>query len=123
MISGQFLTEKKPGGLYVEVDMFGLPADTRRKFRTKTIMGNAVDPVWNEEMFVFNKVTCRPYPGFCFCQIFIHILSLSVFLNSSDIVLFQVVLPSLASLRIAVLEDNGKFVGHRILPVTAIRPG
>lgn len=35
----------------------------------------------------------------------------------------QVVLPTLASLRIAVLEENGKFIGHRILPVSAIRPG
>lgn len=35
----------------------------------------------------------------------------------------QVVLPTLASLRIAVFEENGKFIGHRILPVSAIRPG
>lgn len=33
------------------------------------------------------------------------------------------VLPTLASLRIAVFEENGKFIGHRILPVSAIRPG
>ena len=33
------------------------------------------------------------------------------------------VLPTLASLRIAVYEENNKFVGHRILPVSAIRPG
>lgn len=36
---------------------------------------------------------------------------------------FQVVLPTLALLRIAVYEDNGKFIGHRIIPVCAIRPG
>lgn len=35
----------------------------------------------------------------------------------------QVVLPSLACLRIAVYEEGGKFIGHRILPVQAIRPG
>lgn len=29
----------------------------------------------------------------------------------------------MASLRIAVFEENGKFIGHRILPVSAIRPG
>jgi hypothetical protein len=34
-----------------------------------------------------------------------------------------VVLPSLACLRIAVYEEGGKFIGHRILPVQAIRPG
>lgn len=88
VISGQFLTDKKVG-VYVEVDIFGLPADTKRKYRTKTSNGNSLDPVWDDEMFVFNKV----------------------------------VLPTLASLRIAVFEENGKFIGHRILPVSAIRPG
>lgn len=56
MISGQFLTDKKVGA-YVEVDMFGLPTDTKRKYRTKTSNGNSLDPVWDDEMFVFNKVT------------------------------------------------------------------
>ncbi|XP_075943039.1 1-phosphatidylinositol 4,5-bisphosphate phosphodiesterase beta-3 isoform X1 [Anarhichas minor] len=88
VISGQFLIDKKVG-VYVEVDIFGLPADTKRKYRTKTSNGNSLDPVWDDDMFVFNKV----------------------------------VLPTLASLRIAVFEENGKFIGHRILPVSAIRPG
>uniref|UniRef100_A0A3P8WNX7 Phosphoinositide phospholipase C n=1 Tax=Cynoglossus semilaevis TaxID=244447 RepID=A0A3P8WNX7_CYNSE len=88
IISGQFLTDKKVG-VYVEVDTFGLPADTKRKYRTKTSNGNSLDPLWDDETFVFNKV----------------------------------VLPTLASLRIAVFEENGKFIGHRILPVSAIRPG
>lgn len=89
IISGQFLSDKKVG-TYVEVDMFGLPVDTRRKaFKTKTSQGNAVNPVWEEEPIVFKKV----------------------------------VLPSLACLRIAVYEEGGRFIGHRILPVQAIRPG
>uniref|UniRef100_A0A4W2CE84 1-phosphatidylinositol 4,5-bisphosphate phosphodiesterase n=1 Tax=Bos indicus x Bos taurus TaxID=30522 RepID=A0A4W2CE84_BOBOX len=89
IISGQFLSDKKVG-TYVEVDMFGLPVDTRRKaFKTKTSQGNAVNPIWEEEPIVFKKV----------------------------------VLPSLACLRIAVYEEGGKFIGHRILPVQAIRPG
>ncbi|KAM8880723.1 1-phosphatidylinositol 4,5-bisphosphate phosphodiesterase beta-3 [Synchiropus picturatus] len=88
IISGQFLTDKKVG-VYVEVDLFGLPADTKRKYRTKTSNGNSLDPVWDDDQFVFNMV----------------------------------VLPTLASLRIAVFEENGKFIGHRILPVSAIRPG
>ncbi|XP_036735976.1 1-phosphatidylinositol 4,5-bisphosphate phosphodiesterase beta-1 isoform X5 [Manis pentadactyla] len=89
IISGQFLSDKKVG-TYVEVDMFGLPVDTRRKaFKTKTSQGNAVNPVWEEEPIVFKKV----------------------------------VLPSLACLRIAVYEEGGKFIGHRILPVQAVRPG
>lgn len=56
VISGQFLTDKKVG-VYVEVDIFGLPVDTKRKYRTKTSNGNSLDPVWDDEMFVFNKVT------------------------------------------------------------------
>uniref|UniRef100_A0A3P9J6Z3 1-phosphatidylinositol 4,5-bisphosphate phosphodiesterase n=1 Tax=Oryzias latipes TaxID=8090 RepID=A0A3P9J6Z3_ORYLA len=89
VVSGQFLTEKKVG-VYVEVDIFGLPADTKRKYRTKTSSNsNSLDPVWDDDMFVFNKV----------------------------------ILPSLASLRIAVCEENGKFIGHRILPISSIRPG
>ncbi|XP_053140736.1 1-phosphatidylinositol 4,5-bisphosphate phosphodiesterase beta-1 isoform X15 [Hemicordylus capensis] len=89
VISGQFLSDKKVG-TYVEVDMFGLPVDTRRKaLKTKPSQGNAVNPVWEEDAIVFKKV----------------------------------VLPSLACLRIAVYEEGGKFIGHRILPVSAIRPG
>ncbi|KAL0969924.1 hypothetical protein UPYG_G00234600 [Umbra pygmaea] len=88
VISGQFLADKKVG-VYVEVDIFGLPADTRRKYRTRTSNGNSLDPVWDEETFIFNKI----------------------------------VLPTLACLRIAVFEENGKFLGHRICPVSTIRPG
>ncbi|XP_019715512.1 1-phosphatidylinositol 4,5-bisphosphate phosphodiesterase beta-1 [Hippocampus comes] len=90
VISGQFLTERRVG-VYVEVEMFGLPADTRRKaLKTKTSPNNnAVNPVWDEEPVVFKKV----------------------------------ILPTLASLRIAAFEEGGKFIGHRIIPVSAIRPG
>ncbi|XP_035760671.1 1-phosphatidylinositol 4,5-bisphosphate phosphodiesterase beta-1-like [Neolamprologus brichardi] len=90
VISGQFLTERRVG-VYVEVEMFGLPADTRRKaLKTKTSQNNnAVNPVWDEEPIVFKKV----------------------------------ILPTLASLRIGAFEEGGKFIGHRIIPVSAIRPG
>ena len=37
--------------------MYGLPADTvRKKFRTKTMTGNGMNPVWDEDPFVFRKV-------------------------------------------------------------------
>ncbi|KAM9365696.1 1-phosphatidylinositol 4,5-bisphosphate phosphodiesterase beta-1-like [Pholidichthys leucotaenia] len=90
VISGQFLTERRVG-VYVEVEMFGLPADTKRKaLKTKTSQNNnAVNPVWDEEPIIFKKV----------------------------------ILPTLASLRIAAFEEGGKFIGHRIIPVSAIRPG
>jgi len=59
VISGQFISDKKCGS-YVEVDMFGLPSDTmRRKFRTKVVQNNAINPVYDEEPFIFHRVS-RP---------------------------------------------------------------
>lgn len=59
VISGQFLSDRKVG-IYVEVDMFGLPVDTRRKYRTRTSQGNSFNPVWEEEPFDFPKVSVAP---------------------------------------------------------------
>lgn len=56
VLSGQFLSDKKVG-TYVEVDMFGLPADTvRKKFRTRCVRDNGMNPIYDEEPFVFKKV-------------------------------------------------------------------
>jgi len=56
VIAGQFLSDKKVG-TYVEVDMYGLPADTiRKEFRTRIIPANGLNPVYNEEPFLFRKV-------------------------------------------------------------------
>lgn len=55
-MSGQFLSDKRVG-TYVEVDMFGLPADTvRKKFRTKIVRDNGINPIYDEEPFIFKKV-------------------------------------------------------------------
>ncbi|XP_014229604.1 1-phosphatidylinositol 4,5-bisphosphate phosphodiesterase classes I and II isoform X1 [Trichogramma pretiosum] len=89
VISAQFLTDKRVG-TYVEVDMYGLPADTvRKKFRTKIVPNNGINPVYDEEPFIFKKV----------------------------------VLPELASIRIAAYEESGKMIGHRVLPVIGLCPG
>ena len=69
--------------------MYGLPADSVRRKRTKIVPANGLNPYYDEEPFVFKKV----------------------------------VLPELASLRIAAFEENGKFIGTRILPVVGLRPG
>ena len=56
VISGQFLSDKKIG-TYVEVDMYGLPADTiRKEYRTKTIPANGLNPRYDESVFEFRKV-------------------------------------------------------------------
>ena len=53
MISGQCLTERRCGA-YVDVEMFGLPADIVRKmYRTKVVQNNTVNPVFDEEPFTF----------------------------------------------------------------------
>lgn len=89
VLSGQFLCDKKVG-TYVEVDMFGLPADTvRKKFRSRIVRDNALNPVFDDDPFVFKKV----------------------------------VLPHLASIRIAAYEEGGKLLGHRVLPVIGLCPG
>ena len=37
--------------------MYGLPADTvRKRFKTKIISNNGMNPVWDEDPFVFKKV-------------------------------------------------------------------
>ncbi|XP_034530227.1 1-phosphatidylinositol 4,5-bisphosphate phosphodiesterase beta-2 [Notolabrus celidotus] len=87
--SGQFLSDKsvKTG---VEVEVIGLPGDPKKKYRTKwSTTPNTINPVWNEEPFVFDKI----------------------------------LLPEMASLRIVVHEENGKFLGHRIIPLDAIQSG
>lgn len=91
IISGQFLSEKR-GSTFVEVEMYGLPADTVRRRRTKVAQANGINPIWDDEPFEFKKV----------------------------------VLPELASLRIAAYEEVGRsnrLVGYRILPVVGLRPG
>nr|AUC64089.1 phospholipase C [Neogonodactylus oerstedii] len=56
VISGQFLQERR-AGCFAEVEMYGLPADTfRKRFKTKTVPNNCLNPVWDEEPFVFKKV-------------------------------------------------------------------
>nr|XP_009669134.1 PREDICTED: 1-phosphatidylinositol 4,5-bisphosphate phosphodiesterase beta-2 [Struthio camelus australis] len=89
ILSGQFLSDRSVK-TYVEVELFGLPRDTKRKYRTKlTSTANSINPVWKEEAFVFEKI----------------------------------MMPELASLKIVAWEEGGKFIGHRIIPVTAVHSG
>ena len=54
IISGMFITDKKTN-LIVEVEMYGLPADTvRRQFTKKR--SPAPHPFWDEDYFVFRRV-------------------------------------------------------------------
>ncbi|NXR53845.1 PLCB2 phosphodiesterase, partial [Hippolais icterina] len=56
VLSGQFLSDRSVK-TYVEVELFGLPRDAKRKHRTKlTSTANSINPVWKEEAFVFEKI-------------------------------------------------------------------
>ncbi|KAM5129759.1 1-phosphatidylinositol 4,5-bisphosphate phosphodiesterase beta-2 [Mantella aurantiaca] len=89
VISGQFLSDKSVK-TYVEVELFGLPGDPKRKYKTKlTSTANSINPVWKEEPFVFEKI----------------------------------LMPEMASLRVAAFEEGGKFIGHRLIPINVIRSG
>ncbi|XP_065579726.1 1-phosphatidylinositol 4,5-bisphosphate phosphodiesterase classes I and II-like isoform X1 [Artemia franciscana] len=89
VISGQLLSDKRIG-TFVEVEMYGIPVDTyRKKFRTKTIPSNGINPLYDEDPFIFPKV----------------------------------VFPDLACLRLAVYEESGRFIGHRVLPINAMSSG
>ncbi|XP_074854939.1 1-phosphatidylinositol 4,5-bisphosphate phosphodiesterase beta-2 isoform X2 [Carettochelys insculpta] len=89
ILSGQFLSERSVK-TFVEVELFGLPGDPKRKYRTKvTSSANSINPVWKEEAFVFEKI----------------------------------MMPELASLRIVALEEGGKFIGQRIIPIIAVHSG
>ncbi|XP_022090606.1 1-phosphatidylinositol 4,5-bisphosphate phosphodiesterase beta-1-like isoform X11 [Acanthaster planci] len=49
--------------------------------------------------------------------------SINPIFDGTPFVFKKVIMPELAMLRIAVFEENGKMVGHRILPVESLRPG
>ncbi|XP_021551068.1 1-phosphatidylinositol 4,5-bisphosphate phosphodiesterase beta-2 isoform X1 [Neomonachus schauinslandi] len=89
VISGQFLSDRSVR-TYVEVELFGLPGDPKRRYRTKlSPSANSINPVWKEEPFVFEKI----------------------------------LMPELASLRVAVMEEGNRFLGHRIIPINALNSG
>ncbi|TRZ07840.1 hypothetical protein HGM15179_019265 [Zosterops borbonicus] len=54
VLSGQFLTDRRCG-VFVELEVFGLPVDTRRRLRTRSCQGNPFNPVWDEEPLVLHE--------------------------------------------------------------------
>lgn len=96
------------------MELIGLPKDPKKKFRTKwTATPNAINPEWNEEPFVFEKV-CGPL-------LMCHVMTSDA--EGLYDVLQQILLQEMAYLRIVVHEESGKFIGHRILPLDALQTG
>ena len=86
MISGQCLTERRCGA-YVDVEMFGLPADIVRKmYRTKVVQNNTVNPVFDEEPFTFKvciSLHLSRVIGFFFLFFFYILYSMLIFFPKS----------------------------------------
>lgn len=98
--------------------MYGLPTDTiRKEFRTRLIPANGLNPVYNEDPFLFRKVhnlfKYRIYDALQF-----YFLIVNWFQNCE-----KVVLPDLAVLRFGVYDENGKLLGQRILPLDGLQAG
>lgn len=91
MISGQCLTERRCGA-YVDVEMFGLPADIVRKmYRTKVVQNNTVNPVFDEEPFTFKvciplhlSIACCIVIGFFFLFSFKILYSMFIFFSQNQ---------------------------------------
>ncbi len=95
-------------GTYVEVDLYGLSGDTYHKeHKTKVVPSNGLNPMYNEEPFIFRKV-------------FIFHLRFHQD-GMTDLNRFQIILPELAVLRFGVYDDNGKLLGQRILPFDTLQ--
>ncbi|VDM98191.1 unnamed protein product [Thelazia callipaeda] len=91
-----FACEKR-SSTYVEVNFYGhfndLAQFSKRKCRTKTITDNGINPIYVKD----------------FCE--------------EDFKFDKIIFPAMASIRLALYEDNGRLVGYRFLHVRSIQPG
>uniref|UniRef100_A0A0N4ZK44 1-phosphatidylinositol 4,5-bisphosphate phosphodiesterase n=1 Tax=Parastrongyloides trichosuri TaxID=131310 RepID=A0A0N4ZK44_PARTI len=99
IISGQMLgllTTKRPLLVYVEADMYGIPKDSSKKpFRSKGV-----------NLQTFNTR-----------------FSTSINDENCQIVFDKIIMPSLAFLRLALLDENNRLLGQRIIPISGLAPG
>lgn len=62
--------------------MYGLPADTvRKRFRTKIVANNGINPLYDEDPFVFKKVQVKLLSVSAMFCLIIHYKNLSVQCN------------------------------------------
>ncbi|VDP19522.1 unnamed protein product [Soboliphyme baturini] len=93
VMSGQLLSTNRIS-TFVEVEMYGLAADTvRKRFRTRTVDNNGINPQYMDK-------------------------------NTSGFEFPKIVLPDMAYMRFVVYDDaNRNMIGHCIYPVTGINAG
>ena len=113
VISGYFLSDKKVG-TYVVVEMYGLPEDTKNKerirneYRTNLVSSNGLNPVYNSEIFKFEKIIC-PELG---------MLRFAVY-DDHDKLLGQRVLP-LEAMHCGYRHVSLRTVGNATLPLSML---
>ncbi|CEF61064.1 Phospholipase C, phosphatidylinositol-specific, X domain and Phosphoinositide phospholipase C family and Phospholipase C, phosphatidylinositol-specific, Y domain and EF-hand domain pair and Phospholipase C,phosphoinositol-specific, EF-hand-like domain and PLC-like phosphodiesterase, TIM beta/alpha-barrel domain-containing protein [Strongyloides ratti] len=99
LISGQMLgllTTKRPLVVYVEAEMYGIPKDSSKKpFRSKGVNIQTFNTRFSNSI---NDENCQ-------------------------IVFDKIIMPSMAFLRLALLDENNRLLGQRIIPVLGLAPG
>ncbi|VDO28010.1 unnamed protein product, partial [Onchocerca flexuosa] len=121
IISAQMLSfacEKRPS-TYAEVNFYGhfndLSRFSKRKYRTRIVMDNGINPIYMnfcEESFKFEKRAISSLKVYKFTEG-----------RGSLSSILQIIFPAMASIRLAVYEDNGRLIGHCFLHVRSIQPG
>nr|CAD7199566.1 unnamed protein product [Timema douglasi] len=102
-------------GTYVEVDMYGLPTDTiRKEFRTRLVPANGLNPVYNEEPFLFRKVSVTYLDA---RRVTASLVSNTRYHHHHQPELYQTVA------RFGVYDDNSRLLGQRILPLDGLQAG
>lgn len=97
ILSGQFLCQDREPS-YVDVEMYGMYADAtkRHEYRARAKRWNGFQAIYDETDVDSNEFSIR---------------------------FSKVILPEMASLRFAVSEEDGTFIGQCLIPVAHLRPG
>jgi phosphatidylinositol phospholipase C beta len=97
LISGQFFCQDREP-TYVDIEMYGMYADAtkRHEYRLRAKRWNGFQAVYDDT---------------------------DVELGEFSIRFSKVILPEMASLRFAVSEEDGTFIGQSFIPVAHLRPG
>ena len=97
IVSGQFLCQDREP-TYVDIEMYGMYADTtkRHEYRARAKRWNGFQAVYDDTDVDSGEFSIR---------------------------FSKVILPEMASLRFAVSEEDGTFIGQSFIPVAHLRPG
>jgi phosphatidylinositol phospholipase C beta len=97
LISGQFFCQDREP-TYVDIEMYGMYADAtkRHEYRLRAKRWNGFQAIYDDTDVEMGEFSIR---------------------------FSKVILPEMASLRFAVSEEDGTFIGQSFIPVAHLRPG